>query len=323
MRQPQMLSVVIPCYNEEDVLEQTWQRLRAVLNASGLHWEAVFVDDGSRDRTLELLRQFHAEDERAKYISLSRNFGQQVAYSAGLRHVRGDVAFLLDADLQDSPEYLPRFLEKHAEGYQVVYGVRVRRKEGRLLVAAYDFFYRLLNRLSSVAMPRDAGDFALIDRVVIDAVNSAPERNRFLRGLRSWAGFRQTGIICERAARAGGVPKYNFMRLARLALDGILSFSYVPLYIFAYVGFVVAAASFLLMVLYLLKKLLTDMEPRGFPAQICTILFLGGVQLIGIGTLGLYVARIYDEVKQRPLYLVKESAGVAADQRAAVTSPTA
>jgi dolichol-phosphate mannosyltransferase len=284
--------------------------LRDTLERAGVPWEVVFVDDGSSDNTLAIIRDIRAQEERVSYVSFSRNFGQQIAYSAGLRHVRGSCALLLDADLQDSPEYLPIFMQKRAEGYQVVYGIRTQRKEGWLMNATYALFYRILTRLSSIVIPRDAGDFALIDRVVIDAINSAPERNRFLRGLRSWAGFRQTGVLCERAARAAGEAKYNVTRLTKLALDGVLSFSYVPLYAFAYAGFLVAAASFVLMMAFLLKKLLVSTEPSGFPAQICTTLFLGGVQLIGIGVLGLYIARIYDEVKQRPLYLVKESCGM-------------
>ncbi|MCX7003228.1 MAG: glycosyltransferase family 2 protein [bacterium] len=306
----EMLSVVMPCYNEEDVLNITWQRLRDTLVKLEIPWEVIFIDDGSTDRTLEIIQALRRADERVKYLSFSRNFGQQVAYSAGLQCVRGSCALLLDADLQDSPEYLRDFIKKHSEGYQVVYGIRARRKEGWLLRSTYSLFYRLMSSVSGTVMPRDAGDFALIDRVVVDAINSAPERNRFLRGLRSWAGFRQTGVVCERAARAAGEAKYNLVRLTKLALDGILSFSYVPLYAFSYAGFVVATASFGLMLAFLVKKLIVGTEPTGFPAQICTVLFLGGVQLIGIGVLGLYIARIYDEVKQRPLYVVKESAGM-------------
>jgi len=305
----ELLSAIIPCLNEEAVLRETWEALKTALARVPCRTEVIFVDDGSSDGTLNLLKEFSNEDASVRIISLSRNFGQQTAYSAGLRYAKGDMAFLLDADLQDSPEYLESFVAKRSEGYEVVYGTRKHRPENAFFRGAYHIFYRVLSWISDVRLPHDAGDFSLIDRKVIDVLNATDERNRYVRGLRTWAGFRQVGIPCEREQRAGGVPKYNLVRLAKLAFDGILSFSYLPLHMFAYLGFLVSAASFALLLLYLTIALTVGLEGRGFATLICVILFLGGVQLMGIGVLGLYLGRIYDEVKHRPLFVVNELVG--------------
>jgi len=224
-----MISVVVPCYNEEAVLPELRERLTAAAEAWDDTYEIIAVDDGSRDRTFELLAEYHASDPRWKAIRFARNFGHQTAVSAGICHAAGDCVIVIDADLQDPPEQLHRFIAKWREGYEVVYGVRRKRKEGVLKRACYKMFYRLLGRCAQIEIPHDAGDFCAMDRAVVDLLNAMPERNRFVRGLRSWIGFRQVGLEYERDARAAGKTKYTPAKLVRLALDGLVSFSAAPL----------------------------------------------------------------------------------------------
>jgi polyisoprenyl-phosphate glycosyltransferase len=299
------LSVAIPVYNEERVLPQLHQRLAAVLDAipGGPH-EVVFVDDGSRDGSLELLEALARVDPRVKVVKLSRNFGHQAAISAALDYVAGDVVVIMDADLQDTPETLPRFLEKHAEGFDVVYAVRHERKEGIVLRTCYAAFYRVIKALADIDLPLGAGDFALLSRRVVDQLRKSEERHRYLRGLRTWVGFPQTGILVEREARAAGESKYTPQKLLKLAFDGIFSFSTAPLRAATVLGAATIMASLAFAAFTLYQRIFLGHNPAGFTALVVGITFLSGVQLLFLGVIGEYVGRVYEEVKRRPHYLV-------------------
>jgi dolichol-phosphate mannosyltransferase len=312
-----VISIVVPLFDEEENLPELYRRVAAAATHWGEAWELLCVDDGSRDRTYEVLRQLHERDRRVRAISLSRNFGHQIAVSAGLQYATGDGVVVIDGDLQDPPEEIYRFIERWRSGYQVVYGVRTKRKENWAKRCAYHVFYRVLARLTPIDIPLDSGDFCLLDRVVVDWLNRMPERNRFVRGLRSWLGFRQIGVVCERQPRAAGQVKYTFRRLVRLARDGVVNFSYRPLEMIGAFGLVVAAASFATMGFMFFAWLL-DFDVRGikvsqlpgYTSLILSVLFIGGVQLLSLGILGEYVGRIFDEVKQRPLFVVRSTIGV-------------
>ncbi|MFP4441270.1 MAG: glycosyltransferase family 2 protein [Chloroflexaceae bacterium] len=299
------ISVVIPVYNEEDNLPALYQRLTAVLKQTGMNYEVVFVDDGSRDTSLEQLRGLAAEDTHIVVVELARNFGHQVAISAGLDHARGDAVAVMDADLQDPPEVLPLFLAKLQEGYDVVYAIREQRKESRLMRTAYAAFYRILQRVANIEIPLDAGDFCIMNRRMVDLLAGMPERNRFVRGIRSWIGLKQTGLAYERHARYAGKPKYTFSRLIYLALDGLVSFSYLPLRVITMLGFSVSLISILIAIIYAVQKLTVGLSPPGFATIVVSIFFLAGIQLVTIGVIGEYVGRIFEEVKRRPLYVVR------------------
>jgi dolichol-phosphate mannosyltransferase len=313
----QKLSVIIPCFNEEDVLPELFVRLGSVAATWGLDFEIVCVDDGSQDRTWELLRAQHEKDPRWRSISFARNFGHQTAVSAGLFFASGDAAVVIDADLEDPPEEIARLLEKWREGYDVVYAIRQKRKEGPFKRLCYWIFYRLMARLVAFDIPLDSGDFCLIGRRVVDTINSMPERNRFVRGLRAWSGFRQTGVTYERAARFAGAPKYTFNKLLKLATDGLFSFSTVPLRAATYLGLSVSALAFLGALFTLAQKIFSEQFTRiglapspGFPTIVISVLFLGGIQLICLGIVGEYIGRIYEEVKGRPLWVLRDCAGI-------------
>jgi len=299
------VSVAVPLYNEEAGVAELLRRVGAVLDAvpGGPH-EIVVVDDGSADRTLALLEAAAARDGRLVVISLSRNFGHQAALTAALDHVTGDVTILMDGDLQDPPELIPEFLDRHAHGYDVVYAQRTHRKEAWWLRASYFLFYRMLRRLSSVAVPVDAGDFGLLSRRVVEQLRLAPERQRFLRGLRSWVGFRQVGIPVERHERPTGHSKYSLRRLLGLAFDGIFAFSIVPIRAAALLGVAAIALSGVFALYALYAKLALQRSPQGFTSLILVITFLSGVNLFFLGVVGEYVGRVYEEVKRRPLYVV-------------------
>jgi polyisoprenyl-phosphate glycosyltransferase len=299
------LSVVIPVYNEQENLPPLYERLTVTLDGIGLSYEILFVDDGSRDGSLALLRELERADSRVVLVELARNFGHQVAISAGLDHARGDGVIVMDADLQDPPEVLPRFIAAWRAGNDVVYAVREQRKEGALMRMAYAGFYRLLQRVAQIDIPLDAGDFCIMDRRVVDLLNGMPERNRFVRGIRSWVGLNQVGLPYERQGRYAGAPKYTMSRLIYLALDGLVSFSYLPLRIITVLGFVVSAISILLAVFYTVQRLTIGLSPPGFATLTVAIFFLSGMQLVTIGVIGEYVGRIFEEVKQRPLYVVR------------------
>jgi len=302
---PPDLSVVLPVYNEEENLPVLYDRLSAVLKATGLEYELIFVDDGSHDRSLEQLHRLASSDPRMNIVELARNFGHQVAISAGLDYARGRGVIVMDADLQDPPEVLPQFIAKWQEGHDVVYAIRERRKEGWLKRTAYRLFYRLLRRVANIEIPLDAGDFCIMSRRVVDLLVAMPERNRFVRGIRSWVGLDQVGLAYERQARYAGRPRYSFLGLLYLALDGLVSFSYVPLRIITVLGLSVSVVSILTAIFYFVKKLLVGLTPPGFATLIVAILFLAGVQLVTIGVIGEYVGRIFEEVKRRPLYIVR------------------
>lgn len=307
-----MISIVIPAFNEEAGLEELFRRVAAASSTWGDDFELILVDDGSRDRTLEIASRLAAADPRLKVISLSRNFGHQVAVSAGLRHASGAIVTVMDADLQDPPEELHHFIAKIREGFDVVYAIRTKRKEGIFKRAAYFIYYRLLRRLATLEIPLDAGDFCVMSAEVVAAINSLPERSRFVRGLRTWVGFRQTGLVYERAARFAGEPKYTLARLLKLAGDGIVNFSYRPLQIITWLGFLVAFCSIALALLVLAQYLLdwtiagfNPRQARGWTSLIFVLLFSSATQLICMGILGEYVGRLFEESKQRPIYLIK------------------
>jgi dolichol-phosphate mannosyltransferase len=314
------ISVIVPCFNEEEVLPQLFERLTAVAGTWEMDYEIICVDDGSRDRTWELLKLQNGKDSHWRCLSFARNFGHQVAVSAGLYHATGDAVVIIDADLQDPPEQISRLLEKWREGFQVVFATRANRKDPLVKRIFAWGFYRLLQKMTPLPMTRDAGDFCLLDRRVVEVLNALPERNRYLRGLRSWSGFRQIGVEFERHARAAGAPQYTFKKSFRLAMDGIFSFSTVPLRLATYMGLLVSAGAFLGAVFTFCEKIFADEfakfgftpGPHGIPTMVISILFLGGVQLICLGILGEYLGRIYDEVKGRPHWIVQDAAGLAA-----------
>ena len=306
-----LLSVVVPIYNEEEVIEALHSRLLQVLAPSVPGFEVVFVNDGSRDKSPAMLDAICRSDTRFKALHFSRNFGHQAAVTAGLHAVNGNVIVVIDADLQDPPELIHEMLAKWREGYDVVYAQKLRRKGiGPLKRSAYYVYYRILGSLTDVEVPPDTGDFCLMDRKIVDLLNAMPERNRYVRGLRAWLGFRQTAILFERPGRYAGETKYPFRRMVGLAVDGILSLSKAPLRIAMYFGFFASAISFALLIYFVLERLFGPGNlARGWASTIVVILFLGGVQLICLGVIGEFIGRIYDEVKQRPLYVVGRTTG--------------
>jgi dolichol-phosphate mannosyltransferase len=305
-----MITAILPVYNERENLDLLLDRLIVVLEkATGGSFEILFVDDGSRDGSDEVLDSFHARDRRVKVIHFSRNFGHQAALQAGLDEASGDAVILMDADLQDPPEVLDQFIARWRQGYQVVYAVRKKRKEGLLKRAAYNVFYRSMKLIAEIDVPLDAGDFCLLDRGVVDTLVSLPERNRFLRGLRSWVGFRQIGVEYERDARNAGTTKYTLRKLIHLALSGYLGFSAMPLRLSAWLGFLAAGVGFGVVVWALITKLMNVPSPRGWASTIAVMLFIGGIQLLMLGIIGEYLSRVYDEVRQRPLYIVRSRVG--------------
>lgn len=304
------VSVVIPVYNEEANLPELDRRLRESLAGTGLAYEVILVNDGSRDGSLETMEKLRERDSRIKILDFSRNFGHQIAITAGIDHARGRAVIVMDADLQDPPEVLPPLIERWREGYEVVYAIRRRRKEGFLKRAAYAGFYRLVRRIADFDIPLDSGDFSLMDRRVVRLLQALPERNRFVRGLRAWAGFRQTGFEYERGARYAGSAKYNFRGLVRLASDGIFAFSEAPLRVAMNLGILITAAGALLALWTLFKRLVQYEVVPGFATITILILFFGGVQLMTIGILGEYIGRIYTEVKARPKYVIRRRYGV-------------
>jgi dolichol-phosphate mannosyltransferase len=305
-----MLSVVIPVYNEEHTLEMLVQRLKQTLESMAEPWEVIFVNDGSMDRSSEMLRRFHAEDPRLKSVALSRNFGHQVAISCGLDFASGQAVVVMDGDLQDPPEILPDLVKRWREGWDVVYAVRQKRKENLFKRTGYKAFYWLLKRVSYLDIPLDSGDFSLIDRRVVDLLKRMPERNRFVRGLRTWVGLRQTGFEYARAARYAGESKYSLAKLIRLAFDGLVSYSYVPLRLVSNLGFFVSLTALAYMTYLLFVRLLGDRTIQGWTSTVVIVLFLGGIQLMALGIIGEYIGRIFEEVKQRPHYVVAEVLGL-------------
>jgi len=303
------LSVVVPVFNEEENIPELYRRLLPVLEGCVSSFEVLFVDDGSRDRSWELVRDLAGRDGRVRGLKFSRNFGHQMAFAAGLEHARGEAVVIMDADLQDPPEVIPELVARFREGWDVVYAQR-RRREGesafKLLTAKA--FYRLLRRITPVDIPLDTGDFRLMSRRAVEAFRRLGERHRFTRGLVAWLGFRQTGVLYDRAARHAGDTKYPLRKMMRFAIDAITSFSHVPLQLATWLGFAVSAFAFAYILVVLVLKVVGISWP-GYTSLMAAILFLGGVQLVMIGLLGEYLGRVYDEVKRRPLYLVQEEVG--------------
>lgn len=305
------LSIVVPCYNEEAVIRETHRRLMATIDAlEGPDSELIYIDDGSRDATPEILRELAAGSPRVRVLSLSRNFGHQIAISAGLEHATGNAIVTIDADLQDPPEVIPQMLERWRDGADIVYGQREQRDgEPVLRLLSIKAFYRMINWLSSIPIPLDTGDFRLIDRRVLDALLAMPERDRFLRGMVAWTGFRQEYVRYSRASRYAGVTKYPVKKLVQLAMDGIMSFSLIPLRLAIWMGFFVATLSCAGIIYAVVIRLTTSAWVQGWAMLMVALLFLGGVQLIFLGVVGEYLGRIYMEMKRRPLYFIKERRG--------------
>ena len=306
------LTVVVPAYNESEGLRDFHARLAAVLDGlqSGnapLETEVLYVDDGSRDETWEIMRALRDADARVSTLRLSRNFGKELALTAGLDHVDADAAIVIDADLQDPPELIPTFVSHWREGYDVVYGTRATRAgESGFKKLTASTFYRVMGRLSPTPIPRDTGDFRLLSRRALDALKRVRERQRFMKGLFTWVGYRQLAVVYDRDARHAGETKWNYWRLWNFAIDGITSFSGAPLKLATYIGLVTAAFAFVFGLWVLAKALLFGDPVRGYPSLMVIVLFLGGVQLVALGVIGEYLGRLYVESKQRPLYLVDE-----------------
>ena len=301
-------SLVIPIYNEESTIPELYQRVSAVMDGLDDTSELILINDGSRDRSLELLRKLHDRDDRVVYISLARNFGHQIAVTAGVNYVRGEAIVVLDADLQDPPELIPELLALWQQGYHVVYAQRTKRRQESWFkrLCAY-VFYRLLKQLANVDIPTDTGDFCLMDRQVVDLLNQMPERNRYLRGLRAWVGFKQIAFKFERDSRFAGEVKYTFAKSFGLAINGLVSFSSIPLRLSTYLGLFSAIVAIVMAILVFYWRLfIPNSTLTGFATIAIAIFFLGAVQLISIGILGEYIGRIYEEVKHRPLYTIAE-----------------
>lgn len=304
-------SLVVPIYNEEANILELYRRLRVVMDRLDGEAELVLVNDGSRDRSLALMRDLHQQDPRVSYLSLARNFGHQIAVTAGLNFVRGEAVVVLDADLQDPPELIPEMIEMWQRGYQVVYAQRTQRQKERWFkrFTAYTF-YRVLRHLADVDIPIDTGDFCLMDRRIVDLLNAMPERSRYIRGLRAWVGFPQTAITYKRDPRFAGEVKYTFGKSLGLAISSLVSFSKVPLRLSTYLGLATAAIALFMAVLVIYWRFFATNSPlTGYASITVVIFFLGAVQLISIGILGEYIGRIYEEIKGRPLYTLSEVAG--------------
>ncbi|NJP09177.1 MAG: glycosyltransferase family 2 protein [Leptolyngbyaceae cyanobacterium RU_5_1] len=309
-------SLIAPIYNEEETIPELYRRVCAVMEQMDGPVELILVNDGSRDRSLSLIRDLHEQDSRVCYISLARNFGHQIAVTAGLNFARGRAVVVLDADLQDPPELILEMAEKWRQGYDVVYAQRTQRhREGWFKRCTAYVFYRVLKRLADVDIPTDTGDFCLMDRRVVEVLNTIPERNRYIRGLRSWIGFRQTAVFFERNPRFAGEVKYTFRKSLSLAISGLVSFSTVPLRFSTYLGMFSAAIALIMAFMVIYWRLFYPNSPlTGHAVIAAAIFFLGAVQLFSIGILGEYIGRIYEEVKNRPLYTLSEVAGFAPAQ---------
>ena len=301
-------SIIAPVFNEEESLPVLLQRITEVMDSTGEPWELVLIDDGSKDRSAELMRKMALEDKRVRPIIFARNFGHQIAVTAGLDFCRGEAAVIIDADLQDPPEVILEMIHKWKEGNQVVYAVRTEREgESFFKKLTASLFYRIIFRITDIKIPLDTGDFRLLDRKVIDVMGQMRERHRFLRGMSSWVGFKQTGVEYKRAARFAGVTKYPFKKMLKLALTAITSFSYFPLQLATYIGFFAAGLAVIAIPVVIIMRLIGNDAFTGQASTLLAVLFLGGVQLLSLGILGEYVGRIYDEVKGRPLYVVSQT----------------
>jgi polyisoprenyl-phosphate glycosyltransferase len=318
-----LLSVIVPCYNEQDVLRATHERLTSVFAGMALDYELIFVNDGSGDDTQLILTELQLVDPHVRVLLFSRNFGHQIAVTAGLEEASGDAVVIIDADLQDPPEVIPQMIQLWRDGNDVVYGLRTDRKgESTFKLWTAKIFYRLINRLSETKMPFDAGDFRLLDRRVVQVINAMPERARFLRGMVSWAGFRQVSLPYERAPRHAGSSKYPLTKMISFALDGIISFSLVPLKLAIWIGFLAICIAVAGIIAAIIDRLTETNIARGWASLFVAVLFMGGVQLVSLGIIGEYLGRIYTEVKHRPLYVVQERLGFPVKKEVSVFAET-
>lgn len=308
-----MLSVVVPMFNEADNIAGFMRAVCPILESVTPQWEIICVDDGSRDQTSQAVRDYHTQDARIKLVRLSRNFGKEAALTAGLFHASGQAVIPMDADLQDPPQLIPELVAKWREGFKMVLATRRFRKgDGWFKRQSALLFYRLIRRLSNVKIPKNTGDFRLMDREVVDAIKQLRERTRFMKGILSWVGYPTAQVFYDRPERAHGSSKFNFFRLWRLALDGVFSFSTVPLQIWTYIGATISLLSFVYAMYLIVRTLVSGVDVPGYASIMVAVLFMGGIQLISMGILGEYIGRIYRETKQRPIYLVDEVAGLAA-----------
>jgi dolichol-phosphate mannosyltransferase len=308
---PPVVSVVAPVYDEEILLPEFYRRVTAALERLAVPFELILVNDGSHDSSGAIMDRLHQADARVKVIHFSRNFGHQIAITAGTDHATGQAVAVIDSDLQDPPEVIIEMYKEWQNGFQVIYGVRAQREgETAFKRMTASMFYRLIRRITNINLPLDTGDFRLMDHRVVKAMSKMREHHRFMRGLSVWVGFKQTGVKYNRDARTAGVTKYPFRKMVRFALDAITSFSYLPLQLATYTGFAIAGVSAVAMVLAIILRLLNSNIFYGQATTLVSVLFLGGIQLIFLGVIGEYLGRIYDEVKRRPLYIVAERRGV-------------
>ena len=311
-----LISVVVPMYFEEEVAQECYNRLKEVMNKNDINYEFIFVNDGSTDRTMDILKKIATDDYRAKIVNFSRNFGHQTAVTAGIDYANGDAIVIIDADLQDPPELIPSLIEKWEEGYEVVYAKRKKRVGEtwfKLITAKY--FYKFINYMSDIEIPKDTGDFRIIDRKVANEFKKMTERNRFVRGMFSWVGFRQTYIEYERDERFAGETKYPFKKMIKFASDGIIAFSTKPLRLVMTLGFASVLLSIVVLLYSVITKLIGNQVQAGWASIMVAITFFSGIQLLGLGIVGQYIARIYDESKNRPIYIVRDTVNLEKEEQ--------
>lgn len=300
-------SIIAPIFNERENLPVLYPRIKAVMDSTGEPWELILVDDGSTDGSTDIMRELAKQDARVRPVIFARNFGHQVAVTAGLDYSLGQTVTIIDADLQDPPEVILELIEKWKEGYEVVFAVRAEREgESWFKLFTASLFYRMIYRITDVDMPMDAGDFRLLDRKVVNVMNQMRERHRFLRGMSAWVGFKQVGVNYKRAARFAGETKYPFKKMLKLAINAVTGFSYFPLQVATYMGFISAGLSIISIPIVIALRIWGHQQLLGQATTLITVLLLGGVQLISLGILGEYIGRLYDEAKGRPLYIVRE-----------------
>jgi dolichol-phosphate mannosyltransferase len=315
------ITIIAPIFNEKENIPELYRRVSTVMESTGESWELIMVDDGSTDGSTDVIRELAQNDQHVRPVIFARNFGHQIAVTAGWDFSRGQAVVIIDADLQDPPEVIPELIAKWREGYEVVYATRTEREgETWFKLFTASLFYRLIYRIADIDIPLDAGDFRLLDRKVVDVLNTMRERYRFPRGMTAWVGFRQVGVPYRRAARFAGETKYPFRKMFRLAINAITGFSYFPLQLATYLGFISASLSILAIPVVAIARLIGEEEAfYGQATTLIAVLFLGGIQLISLGILGEYIGRLYEEVKHRPLYIVRE--GPASFEEATVVEP--